>query len=170
LEVLLQCLKDEVWYVRLQAVRALSRIDGKGCLPKLLEHTAQESSPLVQESVRDVMRRNLDDSLPAIERALDEKNHAVKMWHINALVDSNSVIKILAHTLSESDTERTRAVRIMEKLIRSGIHFGLKRTLDQFEQDSRNRILRIVAGIDAELATRIGSTPRRSFKYGHAYS
>ena len=154
-EPLTNCLQDPEWYVRLQAVRALSRIEGAACLPQLAELMTGETSTLVQESIKTVMMRDPDGALPATERFLDRENQTVKEWCVNALVDSNSVVKLLTLCLSEKAELREQARGVLKKLIQSNIHFGLKQALDQLQAGARRRILDFVAGVDTVLAKRI---------------
>lgn len=154
-EPLIVCLKDPVWYVRLQAVRALSRIEGAACLPQLAGLMAGEPSTLVQESIKNVIMHDLDGVLQTTERFLDRADQTVKEWCVNALVDSNSVVKLLILCLAEQVAEREQALRVLKKLIKSNIHFGLKQALDQLQADARRSILDVVAGVDAVLAKRL---------------
>jgi HEAT repeat protein len=154
-EPVAQCLQDPVWYVRLQAVRALSRIEGSACLPRLARLMAAETSPLVQESIKNVMLRDPAGALPATERFLDHPDQAVKAWCVNALVDSNSVVKLLTLCLAEPGGVREHARDVLKKLIASNIHFGLKQALDQLQAGARRRILDFVAGVDVLLARRM---------------
>ena len=156
LKCLRACLRDEVWYVRLQAVRGLSRMCGTACLPQLAALMAVERSTLVQESIKNVVIGDKEGVLATIETCLDADSQMIKEWHVNALVDSNSVVTVLSQCLSGGPQERERALRILAKLIRSKIHFGLKETLDQFQSESRKRILGIIADTDRELAARLG--------------
>jgi len=154
-EPLADCLQDSVWYVRLQAVRALSRLDGSACLPLLAGLMASETSTLVQESIKNVMLRDPAGALPATERYLDHENQTIKEWCINALVDSNSVVKLLTLCLSEEVEVREHSRGVLKKLIASNIHFGLKQALDQLQIGARRRILDFVASADALLAKRM---------------
>ncbi len=149
------CLQDPTWYVRLQAVRALARIEGSACLPLLAELMLTETSLLVQESIKDVMLRDPAGALPATERFLDHENRTVKAWCVNALVDSNSVVKLLTECLSELSEVREHARLVLEKLIESRLHFGLKQALDQLQAGARRRVLALVAGVDGVLAERL---------------
>jgi hypothetical protein len=158
-ETALRCLRgrlrDEVWYVRLQAVRGLSRICGTACLPQLAALMVVERSTLVQESIKNVVIGDKEGVLETIERCLDSDSQVIKEWHVNALVDSNNVVTVLSECLSGGPGEQERALRILSKLIRSKIHFGLRETLDQFQSESKKRLLGIIAGTDRELAARM---------------
>lgn len=154
-----QCLKDPIWYVRLQAVRALARLQGSACLPQLAELMAGETNALVQESIKNVMLRDPAGTLPATERFLDQTDQTVKEWCVNALVDSNSVVKLLTLCLSEQGGVRENARGVLTKLIASHLHFGLKQALDQLQAGARRQILEFVAGVDAVLARRMEPQP-----------
>ena len=89
------------------------------------------------------------------ERFLDHENRRVKAWCVNALVDSNSVVKLLTECLSELSEVREHARLVLEKLIESRLHFGLKQALDQLQAGARRRVLALVAGVDGVLAKRL---------------
>ena len=148
-------LQDPIWYVRLQAVRALSRIEGAACLPLLAGLMASETSALVQESIKNVMMRDPAGALPATERFLERDDRTVQEWCVNGLVDSNSVVKLLSLCLSEQAVAREYARGVLRKLIESHLHFGLKQALDQLQAGARRSVLEFVAGVDAVLAQRM---------------
>ncbi|MCX7007896.1 MAG: HEAT repeat domain-containing protein [Kiritimatiellaeota bacterium] len=152
---LMNCLLDPVWYVRLQAVRGLAHLCGASCLPQLAGLMNSEQNALVQESIKNVLLRNAAGVLPATELFLDRENQTVKEWCVNALVDSNSVVRLLLLCLSDEATEREHARVVLKKLIASNIHFGLKQALDQLQAGARQRVLEFVAGVDALLAQRM---------------
>lgn len=152
---LLNCLQDPIWYVRLQAVRGLSQLCGAACLPQLAELMNTEQNALVQESIKGVLLRDAAGALPATELFLDRENQTVREWCINALVDSNSVVRLLLLCLEDEAQVRERARGLLRKLITSNIHFGLKQALDQLQAGARQRLLEFVAGVDALLAQRM---------------
>ena len=154
-DALQRCVQDEVWYVRLQAVRALARILGVACLPQLLPLLGKEPSVLVQESIKSVLTRDEKAVLSTTEDLLSQEDQTVKAWCVNALVDSNNVIKLLAQCIAGPAQERERAVSLLKKLIQSNIHFGLKETLAQFQPEARRRLLAVVGSIDSGLAERM---------------
>lgn len=151
---LFDCLKDEMWFVRMHAVRALSKILGKECVPSVAS-LIKDSHWLVKESVKNAIAPYIEDALPYLEEYLTGDDYATKKYCIDALIDSGYVAKSLNDILSEDPRLKEEATRLLKKMIRSGVYFGLKKVLEDFPDDSRKKVLDIVKGIDNELAVKI---------------
>lgn len=68
--LLLKCMKDDVWFVRMHAVRAISKLFGKESMPQIIE-LLNDGSLLVLNSVRQALVDNMDAALPYIHKILE---------------------------------------------------------------------------------------------------
>ncbi len=153
--VLMKCLQDKIWFVRMQAVRALSKIAGGECFPELLKLMSKDSSPFVKESVKNAIIGDINQALPYIEECLESGDKTVKEYCVNVLIDSNYIAEILGNVLSKDPTVRKRATRLLERMIKSNVYFGLKKNLDAFSSSSRDQLMQVVARIDENLVVRM---------------
>ncbi len=153
--VLMKRLQDKIWFVRMQAVRALSKIAGAECFPELIKLMSKDSSPFVKESVKNAIIDDISQALPYIEQFLESGDEKVKEYCVNALVDSNYIAEILGNVLSKDSTIRKRATLLLERMVKTNVYFGLKKTLDVFSPNSRAQLLEVVANIDENLVARM---------------
>ena len=149
--VILEVLDDSVWFVRMHAVRALYAISGAGCVPHVLSLINDNSWP-VREEIKKIMSKNIEASLSYIETCLTVSDEMAKKYCIDALIDSGYVPTMLKDTLCDDTVRTSRAQRLLELLVRSGIYFGLKKSLDDFPSDERGRLIDVVRKFDARLA------------------
>ncbi len=159
--ILLKHLYDKVWFVRMQAVRALSKIAGAECFPELIKLMTEDSSSFVKESVKNAIISDIEKVIPYIERCFESDAVVVKKYCVDALVDSNYISKMLGNILSGKPEIRDDAKRLLRGMIKSKLYFGLKKSLDVLSSHSQERILEIVSGIDQRLALRMA---HESFK------
>lgn len=156
---LLRCLKDRVWFVRMQAVRALFKIEGAECFPELIELMTKDPSSFVKESVRNAIIGDIEKALPYIEQCLESGDKSVKTNCVVALVESNYIFEILAGVLSKEPGLHKQSVRLLEGIVKSGVYFGLKKSLDVFSVPARSQLLKVIGHIDEDLVTRmVGET------------
>ncbi|OGW85304.1 MAG: hypothetical protein A3C35_05095 [Omnitrophica bacterium RIFCSPHIGHO2_02_FULL_46_11] len=155
--VLVKCLYDDVWFVRMQAVRALSKIAGPESFPQLIELMVKDPSIFVKESVKNAIMKDIDRALPYLSKYLEHGDEATRRYCIDALVDSNYVVKVLRDILSEDPKTKVATTRFLERMIRSGVYFGLKKNLEPFSFSARANILKVIQTIDPHLAERIQS-------------
>ena len=153
--VLLKRLNDKVWFVRMQAVRALFKILGPESIPDLVELMVKDESTFVKESVKDAIVSDIEQALPYLRDCLNSQNLEARKYCIDALVDSNYVSQLLANVISSDSDVRNKALKLLESVIRSGVYFGLKKTLDVFVPTSKMKILSVIASMDKGLALRI---------------
>src|SRR5262249_36993638 len=139
--VLLQRLRDEVWFVRMQAVRALAKVTGTQHMTAFLELLAQDDSSYVKASIKEIIWHDIDQAVTVLEQYLRQDNDLTKKYCVDALVDANYVSKICDDILSDDQAARTKAVILLEALIKSRMYFGLKRTVDVYAPEARQKIL-----------------------------
>jgi len=153
--ILVKHLHDKIWFVRMQAVRALFKIVGAECFPELIKLMADDSSSFVKESVKNAIVSDIEKVIPYVEQCFEGGDETVKEYCVDALVDSNYISEILGNVLSREPEVRNRAERLLKGMIKSKIYFGLKKSLDALSSHSRERILEMVRGIDEDLASRM---------------
>lgn len=156
-DVLLPRLHDRVWFVRMQAVRALFKVAGTKHRPELLDLLAHDDSPHVKTSVKDILLKDIDHIVAYLEQCLRHGDDMTKKYCVEALVDANYIPRMLADLLSDDVTANAKAALLLDALIKSRIYFGLKRTLDVYDSEPRKKILGVIREIDNELACQIGS-------------
>src|SRR5262245_30893496 len=156
-DVLLPRLHDRVWFVRMQAVRALCKVAGTKHMPDLLDLLAHDDSPHVKTSVKNVLLKDIEPVVAYLEQCLRHGDDTTKKYCVEALVGANYIPQMLADLLSDDVTAHAKAARLLDALIKSRIYFGLKRTLDVYDSEPRKKILGVIRKIDNELACQIGS-------------
>jgi uncharacterized membrane protein len=155
-EALRACLEDEAWFVRMHAVRSLHKLLGSACLAEVIGLISDQSW-LVKESVKQVMVEDIAASLSHVLTCLCGGDIESKRVCISALVDSGYVKILLSQLLSLDAQVKDRAIRLLGLLIGSRIHFGLKKTLETFEENEQRKILAVVYTIDKDLVGHIAT-------------
>jgi hypothetical protein len=150
-ETLISCLKDNAWFVRMRAVRALLKIFGQDAIPEVAG-LINDSSWLVKEAVKDAMVSNIEKSLPAIEVCLASGDSGAKKYCVEAMVDAGYITRLLTQIFSENSQEKQKAVRLLDVSIKSGFHFGFRKSLLHFDAPTQEKIIQMVSTIDARLA------------------
>lgn len=144
---LLECLKDKAWFVRMHAVRALSKLLGKECLP-LVAGLSLDPSWLVKESVEKAMADHIEDALPYIDSCLVQPDRMTEASCINALIDSSYIPQLLKDALCDDPVKQGQAEKLLSRLLRTGLHFGLRKSLDQLSEDEKRKAFSILARLD----------------------
>lgn len=159
--ILLKSLHDPVWFVRMQAVRSLSKICGAECTLELIELLVKDPSTLVKESVKNAILNDIQKALPYIEQCLNGHDVEAKKYCVDALIDSNYVHEILTQAVSDDAQISRSAIRLLKGLVKSQYYFGLKKSLDVFKPASREKMLKLIAQMDANLAGKITAETER---------
>ena len=76
-KALVGLLKDDIWFVKMHAVRALSKIFGGEALPEIMR-LINDGSLLVLESVKEAMVDNIDAALPYMNEILAGRDELAK--------------------------------------------------------------------------------------------
>ncbi len=151
---LLKCLKDRIWFVRMHAARALSKILGKECIPYVID-LIKDNSWYVIDTVKHIMAEHIETALPYIEESLYGEDEIAKRTSIESLEVSGYVKKLLYDSFSEDNDRSSRALRILEGMIKSDAHFGLERALSNLEEAPRNKFFEIIKNIDKAMGEHI---------------
>ena len=151
---LVKCLEDNDWLVRVHAVKALSKILGKDCLPEIINRINDPSLSVI-DSVKDAMTEHIEASIPYIEYIFEGNDGVAKRVALEALEVSGYLVKLLKDILLWADEDKNRAVRLLESMIRTRPNFGLEAALDNFEESQRKKLLEIIKTIDSSLGEQI---------------
>jgi len=76
-EAVKKCLKDNIWYVRMHATRALESILGPGSISDIAP-LLKDDHWFVRENVKDIMVKHFSQARPFIEKFLGETDEDVK--------------------------------------------------------------------------------------------
>ena len=76
-KILTNRLKDDIWFVRMHAVRALSGIFGKEAIPEIFT-LLNDGSLLVLNTIKKAMADNIEAALPYINKILEGKDEPAK--------------------------------------------------------------------------------------------
>jgi len=145
------CLGDRFWLVRMQAIIALSKILGPECIEKIMG-LIRDSSWSVIETVKATMARHIEASLPYIEKFLYGEDEIAKKASVEVLEISGYIIKILKDILSGTSDDKKYAILLLKGIIKSQVHYGLENALENLEEGSRVKILKIIEDADGPLA------------------
>lgn len=137
---LLKCLKDESWFVRMHAVRAISKIFKDKSLSDIIGLINDDSWSVIS-SVKIIMSEYIKESLPYIEEFLKGNSELARRVAVEVLGDSWYMAKLLKNILSGNDEERSLSVRLLKLAVKSEIPFGLEAALNDFDENSRDKIL-----------------------------
>ncbi|MDD5454596.1 MAG: HEAT repeat domain-containing protein, partial [Candidatus Ratteibacteria bacterium] len=149
-DVILPRLKDEAWFVRMHAVRALSRILGPESISEIAG-MIKDDSWLVRDSVKSAMIENINESIPYIERLADGGELKVLKDCAEVLEDSN-YLDIILKDISSVDTDaKKRAVKLLNAVVKSGAHLGLEAILAGMEENLRKDVLGLISDMDKVL-------------------
>lgn len=149
---LLKCLHDKIWYVQMHAIRALSKLSGADYFEEFLGLMRPDASDFVKASVKNALVQDMDKAIPHIRLKLQEGDESTKRFCVQALVESNYVTKILNDTISSQPQTREEARELLRLMVKSGIYFGLKRSLNVFAPEASREIVKLVEQTDAALA------------------
>lgn len=150
-----KCLKDDSWLVRVNAIRALTRILGKDCLPEVMP-LINDGSLSVIDAVKDCLVINIEAALPYIEKFLSGEDGVAKRVSVEALEASGYTVEILKGILSPDLSRKTSSFKLLEGMIKSGARFGLEPAINNFEEVSRKKLLEIVDAINSKFKENTG--------------
>jgi HEAT repeat protein len=153
-ETLINCLKDDFWLVRVEAIRALSKVLGKDCIQEIVS-SINDPSLSVIDSVKSVMAEHVDSALPYIEGFLCGEDEVSKKAGLEVIEISGYVEQLLKHLLKGSEKEKHRAIRLLEGMIKAHAHSVFEAALADMEESDRRKLLEIIKGIDQSLAEHI---------------
>ena len=147
-------LHDPVWFVKRQAIKALSRLIGAECIPEISGFLADENI-MVRDGVKKAMAHDIRASLSYIERGFQEGPLSLKKDYAEVVETSGYLTVIFSDLLFGEAPVKDRARLLLKGLLSSGAHVGIESLLSGFENESREAILREIAKIDGALAEHI---------------
>jgi len=140
-----KCLKDGVWFVKLNAIKALEKIIGERCLTDIVGFI-KDDNWFIRESVKKIMIKHIEAALIFIEQFLNEGEKNVKTDCLEVLDVSGYTAKILEEIDSRDEKVKNRAIKLLRLMIKVGSHFGFNYTLSKYPDNIREKILGIIMG------------------------
>ncbi len=147
-------LNDTFWLVKTEAAKALSKILGGRCIPIIIK-LAKDSSWSVIESIKEMMARHIQASLPYIEKFLREDDPVTSRASVEALGSSGYTINILKDVLHGKGDIKKRADLILTGIVKTNFHFVLESALKNLDIDSRDRILTIIGAVNKSVSDKL---------------
>ncbi|MFH1868470.1 MAG: HEAT repeat domain-containing protein [Candidatus Omnitrophota bacterium] len=151
---LIRCLGDDVWFVRMHAIRALSKILEKDAVVYVAPFI-EDNIWLVRDSVKKAIIPYPETAVKYVVEALVGSGAEIKSDCIDVLVESGYIKVLLEQAISDNTKARNQAKSLLETIINTGIYFGLKRCVNRFDDDEWSRMLKVVSSIDKNLAEKI---------------
>lgn len=153
-DILIKRLKDKAWFVRMHAVRALSKILKAECIPQVMEALRDENW-LVRDSVKKAIADNIESALPVIEELMREGSPSIRNDCVDALEDSGYLVKLIDDIISQGAEKRQLNVRLLKGLVSASAHSGLESVIKELGEERQKAILKIIADMDGNLAQHI---------------
>lgn len=148
------CLHDSEWYVKIHAIRSLEKIFGPDSIPDLANFI-KDANWLIQETVKKIMMKHIEQALPYLKKLLHDDDQNVKNSCLEILDGSGYTNRILQDIISENSGARDNALQLLKAMLSAGAHFGLERFLSEYPPDTYAKILNVIAAIDKEKAEHI---------------
>lgn len=149
-----ECLNDSVWFVRVHAIRALEKISGADSVPDLV-NLIRYDNWFIQENIKKVMTKYINQSLPHIERLLWDDDKSIRKVCLEILDVSGHTNRVLQDVISENSEARDTALLLLKGMLNADAHFGLETFLSAYPPDIYIKILNEIAAIDKEKAEHI---------------
>lgn len=149
------CLKDQVWFVKMHAVRALHKILGPLAIPEVIP-LIRDNNWLIRDSVKQALKAHIDASLPSIEELMRASEDQVKADCIEVLEESGFLEALFKDIFSQDEKLRQKSRQILEKsIIHPRAHLGLESIIGGLSEDRQKEIFKIIADINKPLAEHI---------------
>jgi len=137
------CLTDKVWFVRMKAVTALSKILGAESLPEIAG-LINDSSLMVKESVKRVMAEHIEEALPLIYKIFSGTDEVAKREAVEALEISGYVVRLLKGIISDDEKKSADAVKMLGEMVKAHAHLGIESALTKLGKNEQSKILKAV--------------------------
>lgn len=147
-------LDDDAWFVRMNAVRALSRISAGDAIPKIIL-LLSDPALLVKESVKAAVANNIEAAIPYIGNILETGDILSKQEMIEALEASGYLKKLLDAIAYKEPGESVKAFGLLKSMLEASVRFGVGSAAERYDRSGRTRILNAVRRINPELSARI---------------
>jgi len=147
-------LGDNAWFIRMNAVRALSRTFGKDAIPDIVP-LIFDPTLFVKESVKSAITKDIEAAIPYIGRILEEGDPLTKQEVIEALEASGYLKKILDDIAYKSGKDHAAASELLEKMLKASVRFGVGSAAERYNPEGRAKILVAIQKINPDLAGKI---------------
>jgi len=103
-EILIPCLKDESWLVRVQAAQGLAKAIG-GRSAKYIAELLSDNSLNVVEAAKEILIQNIDASLPYLKKILDGQDELARKMAVEVLTTAGVALKGFKETLTKEGSD-----------------------------------------------------------------
>lgn len=152
--ILTECLKDDSWLVRANSIKALAELLGKEAIPIIIDRMNDPSLSVI-EILKDALVEHIDAAMPYLEKVIGGEDVMMNRISVEVLEESGRLAGLLKDAVSGAGDEKTKAVRFLRGMIKSGTYPGLEWTIVNFEPGLRDKVLAAIKDIDASAAEHI---------------
>jgi hypothetical protein len=153
-KVLKNGLTDEIWLVRMHAVRALEKLLGAKSISFIMP-LIKDNSWSVLTAVKTAVAAHIEDALPFIEKILLENDDLAKKMAVEIIETSGHVVNLYKDLLSSNASKKKTATSIIKNMINVSALYGFETALTPFTKEDRNKIISILYQIDSPTAEKI---------------
>lgn len=143
------CLKDEMWLVRMSAVKAIERILGTDSISIIIP-LIKDNSWFVIDSAKNVIAKHIESAIPPIEKILEGKDELAKKICIEAIETSGYVSRLYRDIFSGDTDKKKRALSILSNILKSSPGYGLQTALYDLNKDEMLAVLQAFKTINKE--------------------
>ncbi|HOW35169.1 MAG TPA: HEAT repeat domain-containing protein [Candidatus Omnitrophota bacterium] len=147
------CLKDRVWFVKMQAVGALENLLGDECVGAVIE-LISDNSWLVIDGVKKVLAKHIENALPYLENFLAGEDPLSRNIAVEIIESSGYIEKLYTDLLAGGAT-RGKALDLLKRMVKAGAYNGLDPALYSLDKGQYREILGSLREIDETVARRI---------------
>lgn len=154
---IVNCLKDDLWLVRVSAVSALCDLLKEKCLPEVVR-LINDGSLSVIESVKEAIAKYHDKALPFIKNIFQHGDVMAKKIAVEILEESALLNGLINAVLDDKGEGRRQPLIIIKGMISVQAHFGFESVLKKMDRDRQKEFLDILREEDNELARHVESS------------
>ncbi len=140
-DVLKKSLKDENWFVREQVLESLDGILDVACVPLVIE-LIKDNSWIVIERLKKILAKNIETSLPYLEKFLSGKDELTKKIAME-IIELSGCIKKLYEDLLDGKKESGMAISVLKTMMAMNAK-GLEPDLYGFNAEAQKKIYEIL--------------------------
>ncbi|MDD5731095.1 MAG: HEAT repeat domain-containing protein [Candidatus Omnitrophica bacterium] len=146
-EVLIKSLKDESWFVRVQAARGLGEAMGENCVGYIAPLLSDNSLNVV-EAAGDILTINAEAALPYLEKMLTGDDSLAKRKAIEVLATGGLIEKLICGSLKDNPPGGPHQMKLIAVLIGSGAHYSIESAVLGLGPQERMDMIEKIKSID----------------------
>lgn len=145
-EILIKRLKDESWFVRVQAARGLSQAMGADCA-QYIAPLLSDNSLNVVEAAGEILAKHSEASLPYLEKLLTGDDGLAKRKATEILATSGLIEKLVRGALKDNVSD-SHQMELIAALIGTGAHYSIESAVLRLELPERLEMIGKIKSID----------------------